>query len=127
MRPATDMRRVACPECGVVLDEADERWDVASSTGSCPRCGSVKLYPTDLDRSPDPIRIVAPSPKVQKVVRLLMGVGFVWLGLDFVGTRTLPVRAPFEPVTGLPAVIAGAIWIGLGIYVMLPTRKRDPR
>ena len=130
MRAAADMRRVACPKCGVVLDEADEGWDVAS-TGSCPRCGSMKLSPTDLERSPDPIRIVLPSPKARRVLRLLPGVGFVWLGIVFVGTRSLPVPgwAPrfVDPVTGLPAVVAGAIWIGLGIYLVLPELKREPR
>ena len=55
----------------------------------------------------------------------------MWLGLVFVGTRTLPVSgwAPrfVDPVTGVPAVVAGLIWIGLGIYLMLPELKREPR
>ncbi len=35
------MRRVECPHCGQVVDEASEDWDLARALGACTSCGRM--------------------------------------------------------------------------------------
>ncbi len=60
----------------------------------------------------------------------MMALGLVWVGLGFVATRELPVPRNDDlaaPVTGVPAVVAGAIMIAAGLYSLLPGRRAENR
>ena len=59
---------------------------------------------------------------LQVVTRVLVGLLLMLLGLSAIVARQFPGRG-LEPISGLPAVIAGGLVILMGVIYLLPRRK----
>jgi hypothetical protein len=63
--------------------------------------------------------------KLQVVTRVLVGLLLMLLGLSAIVARQFPGSGHLEvePITGLPAVIAGGLVMLMGVIYLLPRRK----